>query len=62
MIKVKSSQKSITPPVSEVYNKEGEEEKEEEEEENEEEPPQRQRFGQGQGQGVSQNTRLPGYL
>jgi hypothetical protein len=37
MIKIKSSQKSVTPPASEAYNEEGEEEKDEEEEEEEEE-------------------------
>ncbi|KAJ7318045.1 hypothetical protein DFH08DRAFT_971523 [Mycena albidolilacea] len=39
MIKIKSSQKSVTPPASEAYNEEGEEEKEEEEEEEEDEAP-----------------------
>jgi hypothetical protein len=41
MIKIKSSQKSVTPPASEAYNEEGEEEKEgeDEEEEAEEAPP-----------------------
>jgi hypothetical protein len=41
MIKIKLSQKSVTPPASEAYNEEGEEEKEdeEEEEEAEEAPP-----------------------
>ncbi|KAJ7301340.1 hypothetical protein DFH08DRAFT_993807 [Mycena albidolilacea] len=39
MIKIKSSQKSVTPPASEAYNEEGEEEKDEEEEEEEEEAP-----------------------
>ncbi|KAJ7847128.1 hypothetical protein B0H14DRAFT_2583771 [Mycena olivaceomarginata] len=37
MIKIKSSQKSVTPPASEAYNEEGEEEEDEEEEEEEEE-------------------------
>ncbi|KAJ7346256.1 hypothetical protein DFH08DRAFT_810088 [Mycena albidolilacea] len=41
MIKIKSSQKSVTPPASEAYNEEGEEEKDEEEEEEEEEVPPR---------------------
>jgi hypothetical protein len=36
MIRIKSAQKSVTPPASEAYNEEGEEEKEEEEEEEEE--------------------------
>ncbi|KAJ7815024.1 hypothetical protein B0H14DRAFT_2603741 [Mycena olivaceomarginata] len=39
MIRIKSSQKSVTPPASEAYNEEGEEEKDEEEEEEEEEAP-----------------------
>ncbi|KAJ7691064.1 hypothetical protein B0H14DRAFT_2652183 [Mycena olivaceomarginata] len=41
MIRIKSSQKSVTPPASEAYNEEGEEEKDEEEEEEEEEAPPR---------------------
>jgi hypothetical protein len=41
MIRIKSSQKSVTPPASEAYNEEGEEEKDEEDEEEEEEAPPR---------------------
>ncbi|KAJ7661735.1 hypothetical protein B0H14DRAFT_3540198 [Mycena olivaceomarginata] len=37
MIKLKSSQKSVTPPADEAYNEEGEEERDAEEEEEEEE-------------------------
>jgi hypothetical protein len=39
MIRIKPSQKSVTPPTSEAYNEEGEEEKEEEEEEEKDEAP-----------------------
>ncbi|KAJ7305686.1 hypothetical protein DFH08DRAFT_976234, partial [Mycena albidolilacea] len=41
LIRVRSSRKSVTPPVDEAYNEEGEEEKDEEEEEEEEEAPPR---------------------
>ncbi|KAJ7879532.1 hypothetical protein B0H14DRAFT_2566708 [Mycena olivaceomarginata] len=75
MIRIKSSQKSITPPASEAYNEEGEEEKEdgEDEEEEEEEPPRPVKYqrtapasskskssGKGKGKGkVRANTPAP---
>jgi hypothetical protein len=57
MIRIRSSQKSVTPPASEAYDEEGEEEKEDEEEEEEEpvRPAKRQRTGssapKGRGRG-----------
>jgi hypothetical protein len=58
MIKLKLSQKSVTPPANKAYDEEGEEERDAEEEEEEEEQPRpakRQRMGSSlpKGQGKS---------
>jgi hypothetical protein len=68
MIKLKSSQKSITPPASEAYNEEGEEEKDDDEEEEPVCPTKRQHTGSvasksrssGKGKGKARtNTPAP---